>query len=176
MFQCICFHGNTEDVAAFDHITNFNFRRIFPFLLTADRVKTCAAIDERTHRLLDQRQRALYTVINTLDQARSQLYRQGQTRAVDRCAGLHTSGLFVYLNGHLIALETDHLTHEMILTDFNELQHTDVTRTSGANDGSADPGYFSNFIAHAFSPINTLYTEERRLPCRRLRRVSSVLS
>ena len=56
----------------------------------------------------------MHTIVNTLDQTRSQLTDNGN-QCLDRFTSLHTSSFFVHLNCHLVAFEADHLTYEVIL-------------------------------------------------------------
>jgi hypothetical protein len=78
--------------------------------------------------LLDNIQRALNTVKDTVQNTRTQLDGQGVASAEHGVTDGQTSGLLVYLNGSSVSLELNDLTDKLVVADTNLYQKTKIKK------------------------------------------------
>ena len=55
------------------------------------------------------------------------LHRKRQARSKDGRAGPHPGSFFINLRGDNVTIQTDHLTHQVLIAHLHQLQHTHVT-------------------------------------------------
>src|SRR5205807_9066192 len=109
-----------------------------PRLLPREAGRLHPAQDEIAHHLLEDRQRALDSVVDATEESWAQFDDEGSAGVQDRFARLHPARVLVHLDDRLVAHDLDDLSEKLLLSRELDVVHPRA-ESRRRDDGSCDP-------------------------------------
>src|SRR5439155_21913729 len=115
MLDVLRFLNGPDDLSRSDGLALFHLWIEPPRLLPRQPGRLHAAQDEIAHHLLEDRQRALDSVVDAAEESGTQLDDEGSAGVQDRFARLHPARVLVHLDDRLVAHDLDDFSEELLL-------------------------------------------------------------